>query len=61
MHRGLAKGAIIQPPYRTRYPLVEVVGGKGVEDIREPSKSTPDFIFESRNRRSARGAPSGDG
>jgi hypothetical protein len=26
-----------------------------VEDIREPSKSTPGFICESRNRRSAKG------
>jgi hypothetical protein len=27
-----------------------------VEDIREPSKSTPDFISASRNRRSAKGS-----
>jgi hypothetical protein len=27
-----------------------------VEDIREPSKSTPDFISASRNRISARGS-----
>jgi hypothetical protein len=27
-----------------------------VEDIREPSKSTPGFISESRNRRSANGS-----
>jgi hypothetical protein len=27
-----------------------------VEDIREPSKSTPGFISESRNRRSAKGS-----
>jgi hypothetical protein len=55
-HRGLVKGASIQPPYRARYPSEEVVGGDGVEDIREPSKSTPGFIFESRNRRSANGS-----
>jgi hypothetical protein len=29
---------------------------RGVKDIREPSKSTPGFISESRNRRSARGS-----
>jgi hypothetical protein len=29
---------------------------RGVEDIREPSKSTLGFIFESRNRRSANGS-----
>jgi hypothetical protein len=28
-HRGLAKDASIQPPYRTRYPPEEVVGGEG--------------------------------
>jgi hypothetical protein len=28
-HRGLAKGTSIQPPYRTCYPLEEVVGGEG--------------------------------
>jgi hypothetical protein len=31
-HRGLSKGAGIQPPYCTRYPLAEVVvreGGRG--------------------------------
>jgi hypothetical protein len=28
----------------------------GVEDIREPSKSTPDFISESHNRCSANGS-----
>jgi hypothetical protein len=28
-HRGLAKGASIQPPYRTHYPLEEVIGGEG--------------------------------
>jgi hypothetical protein len=31
-HRGLSKGAGIQPPYRTRYPLAEVIvreGGRG--------------------------------
>jgi hypothetical protein len=27
-----------------------------VKDIREPSKSTPGFISESRNRRSAKGS-----
>jgi hypothetical protein len=27
-----------------------------VEDIRKPSKSTPSFISESRNRRSAKGS-----
>jgi hypothetical protein len=27
-----------------------------VEDIREPSRSTPGFISESRNRRSAKGS-----
>ena len=31
---------------------------RGVKDIREPSKSTPGFISESRNRRSANGSPS---
>jgi hypothetical protein len=29
MHRGLAKGAGIRPPYRICYPLEEVVGGEG--------------------------------
>jgi hypothetical protein len=29
MHHGLGKGTGIQPPYRTRYPLAEVVGGEG--------------------------------
>jgi hypothetical protein len=29
---------------------------RGVEDIREPSKSTPGFISESRKRRSANGS-----
>jgi hypothetical protein len=29
---------------------------RGVEDIREPSKSTPGFISESRNRCSANGS-----
>jgi hypothetical protein len=29
---------------------------RGVEDIREPSKSTPGFISESRNRRSTNGS-----
>jgi hypothetical protein len=28
-HRGLGKGAGIQPPYRTRYPLAEVIVGEG--------------------------------
>jgi hypothetical protein len=28
-HCGLGKGAGIQPPYRTRYPLAEVVDGEG--------------------------------
>jgi hypothetical protein len=28
-HRGLVKGASIRPPYRTYYPLEEVVGGEG--------------------------------
>jgi hypothetical protein len=28
-HRGLAKDASIQPPYRTRYPPEEVIGGEG--------------------------------
>jgi hypothetical protein len=28
-HHELGKGAGIQPPYRTRYPPVEVVGGEG--------------------------------
>jgi hypothetical protein len=28
-HRGLAKDASIQPPYRTLYPPEEVVGGEG--------------------------------
>jgi hypothetical protein len=28
-HRGLAKGASIQPPYRARHPPAEVVGGEG--------------------------------
>jgi hypothetical protein len=32
---------------------------RGVEDIREPSKSTPGFISESRNRRSANGSTLG--
>jgi hypothetical protein len=27
-HRGLAKDVSIQPPYRTRYPPAEVVGGE---------------------------------
>jgi hypothetical protein len=55
-HRGLVKDASDQPPYRARYPSEEVVGGEGVEDIREPSKSTLSFISESRNRRSANGS-----
>jgi hypothetical protein len=29
---------------------------RGVKDIREPSKSTPGFISESHNRRSANGS-----
>jgi hypothetical protein len=29
---------------------------RGVENIREPSKSTPGFISKSRNRRSANGS-----
>jgi hypothetical protein len=29
---------------------------RGVKDIREPSKLTPGFISESRNRRSANGS-----
>jgi hypothetical protein len=29
---------------------------RGVEDIREPSKSTPGFISESHNRRSTNGS-----
>jgi hypothetical protein len=28
-HHGLGKGAGIQPPYRTRYPPAEVIGGEG--------------------------------
>jgi hypothetical protein len=28
-HRGLGKGADIQPPYRARYPPAEVVGREG--------------------------------
>jgi hypothetical protein len=28
-HRGLGKGAGVQPPYRTRYSLAEVVVGEG--------------------------------
>jgi hypothetical protein len=28
-HHGLGKGTGIQPPYRTRYPPAEVVGGEG--------------------------------
>jgi hypothetical protein len=55
-HRGLVKGASVQPPYRARYPSEEVVGGEGVGDIREPSKSTLGFISESRSRRSANGS-----
>jgi hypothetical protein len=55
-HRGLVKDASVQPPLRARYPSEEVVGGEGVEDIREPSKLTPGFTSESRNRRSANGS-----
>jgi hypothetical protein len=55
-HRGLVEGASVQPPYRARYPSEEVVGGEGVEDIREPSKSAPGFISESRNCRSTNGS-----
>jgi hypothetical protein len=55
-HRGLAKDAGVQPPYRARYPSEEVIGREGVEDIREPSRSTPSFISESRSRRSANGS-----
>jgi hypothetical protein len=40
------------PATRLRRSSVE----REVEDIREPSKSTPDFIFASRNRRSAKGS-----
>jgi hypothetical protein len=29
MHQGLAESASIQPPYRTRYPPEEVIGGEG--------------------------------
>jgi hypothetical protein len=29
---------------------------RGVEDIRKPSRSTPGFISESRNLRSAKGS-----
>jgi hypothetical protein len=28
-HRGLAKDASVQPPYRARYPSEEVVSGEG--------------------------------
>jgi hypothetical protein len=52
----LSENASIQPPYRTCYPPEEVVGGEGVEDIREPSRSTPGFISKSRNCRSAKGS-----
>jgi hypothetical protein len=55
-HRGLVKDASVQPPHRARYPYEQVVGGEGVEDIHEPSKLTPGFISESRNRRSANGS-----
>jgi hypothetical protein len=54
-HRGLGKGAGVQPPYRAGYPPVEVIGGEGAEDICEPSKSTPGVISES-SRRSVKGS-----
>jgi hypothetical protein len=40
------------PAIRLRMSSVE----RGAEDIREPSKSTPSFISESRNHRSANGS-----
>jgi hypothetical protein len=55
-HRRLVKDASVQPPYHARYSSEEVVGREGVEDIREPSKSTPGFISQSRNRRSTNGS-----
>jgi hypothetical protein len=55
-HRGLVKDASVQPPYRARYPSEEVIGGEGGRGHHEPSKSTPGFISESRNRNSANGS-----
>jgi hypothetical protein len=55
-HHGLDKGAGIQPPYRARYPPRRSAVERGAEDICEPSKSTPGFISESGNRRSAKGS-----
>jgi hypothetical protein len=48
----LASSLSTVPTIRLRRSSVE----RGVEDIREPSKSTSGFISESRNRRSANGS-----
>jgi hypothetical protein len=55
-HRGLAKDASVQPPYRTRYPPEEVVGGEGGQGHPRALQINPGFISESRNRRSAKGS-----
>jgi hypothetical protein len=50
--RAPASSLPIVPATRLRRSLVE----REAEDICEPSKSTPDFISESGNRRSAKGS-----
>ena len=55
-HHGLGKGAGIQPPYRTRYPPEEVVGGEGSRGHLRALQINPGFISESGNRRSAKGS-----
>ena len=55
-HRGLGKGAGIQPPYCTRYLPAEVVGGEGGRRHLRALQIDPGFISESGNRRSAKGS-----
>jgi hypothetical protein len=56
MHHGLGKGAASSLPTVPATRLRRSSEKREAEDICEPSKSTPDFISESGNRRSAKGS-----
>jgi hypothetical protein len=47
-HRGLGKGADIQPPYRTRYPPAEVVNGEGSRGCLRALQINPRFHLRKR-------------
>jgi hypothetical protein len=60
-HRGLTENASIQPPYRTRYPPEEVVGGEGGQGHpRTLQIDPPASSLKAATTALPRGAPSGD-